>query len=287
MAGSDPDRILHLPDATGMKDEILIYEKHRFGFEVCYRTAGAKLKEWGRGEGMLAEQLAAAIDEKTTAVTYIFGPPFSCDLSLREVVTIAHEREVPVIVDAAAMLPPADNLTRYIADGADLVAFSGGKGVRGPQSTGILAGRADLVEAARLNMSPHASVGRACKVAKEEIAGLLAALDRFVSTNHEEEWATWRRWSETITAAGDGIAGVRPVIEDGDPKRQGPTAAFYFDKGWDGPSSKEIQEKLAAGNPSIHVGVGNDRGELHVSPVALEPGEAEIVAQALHAELQR
>lgn len=287
MAGSDPDRILQLPDTTGMKDEILIYEKHRFGFEVCYRTAGAKLKEWGRGEGVLAEKLAAAIDEKTTAVTYIFGPPFSCDLSLCEVVTIAHEREVPVIVDAAAMLPPADNLTRYIADGADLVAFSGGKGVRGPQSTGILAGRADLVEAARLNMSPHASVGRACKVAKEEIAGLLAALDRFVSLDHEEEWATWRRWSETITAAGDGIAGVRPVIEDGDPKRQGPTAAFYFDKGWDGPSSKEIQEKLAAGNPSIHVGVGNDRGELHVSPVALEPGEAEIVAQALHAELQR
>ncbi len=287
MAGSDPDRILQLPDTTGMKDEILIYEKHRFGFEICYRTAGAKLKEWGKGEGTLAEQLAAAIDEKTAAVTYIFGPSYSCDLSLREAVTIAHEREVPVIVDAAAMLPPADNLTRYVAEGADLVAFSGGKGVRGPQSTGILAGRADLVEAARLNMSPHASVGRACKVAKEEIAGLLAALDRFVSMDHEEEWATWRRWSETIAAAGDDIAGVRPVIEDGDSKRQGPTAAFYFDQGWDGPSSKEIQEKLAAGNPSIHVGVGNDHGELYVSPVALEPGEAETVAQALHAELQR
>ncbi|MDA1280337.1 MAG: aminotransferase class V-fold PLP-dependent enzyme [Chloroflexi bacterium] len=286
MAGSNPDRILQLPDTTGMKDEILIYEKHRFGFEICYRTAGAKLKEWGLGEGSLAEQLAGSIDENTAAVAYVFSPWMSCDLSLREVVSIAHERDVPVIVDGAAMLPPADNLKRYIADGADLVTFSGGKGVRGPQSTGILAGRKDLVEAARLNMSPHASVGRACKVAKEEIAGLLAALDRFVSLDHEEMWATWRNWSETITAAGSGITGLRPVIEDGDPNRQGPTAVFYFEPDWDGPSSKDIQEKLASGDPSIHVGVGSYGDELYVSPVALEQGEAEIVAQALRSEFR-
>ncbi len=287
MAGQDSEQILQLPDTTGMKDEILIYEKHRFGFEICYRTAGAKLKEWGKGEGTLAEQLAAAIDGKTAAVTYVFGPPYSCDLSLREVVTIARERVVPVIVDGAAMLPPADNLTAYIADGADLVTFSGGKGVRGPQSTGILCGRADLVEAARLNMSPHASVGRACKVAKEEIAGLLTALDRFVSMDHEEEWATWRSWSETIVAAGNDIAGVRTLVEDGYTNRQGPTAAFYFDEDWDGPSAVEIQEKLASGDPSIHVGAGAEVGELFVMPVALEPGEAEIIAQAVRAELQR
>ena len=281
MAGSDPDRIVQLPDTTGMKDEILIHEQHRFGFEICYRTAGARLVEWGKGEGSLADQLAASITEKTAAVTYIYGPWRSCDLPLREVVAIAHERDVPVIVDGAAMLPPADNLTRYISDGADLVTFSGGKGVRGPQSTGILAGRADLVEAARLNMSPYASVGRACKVAKEEIAGLLAALDRFVSMDHEAEWATWRRWSETIVNAAEDIDGLRPVIEDGDPNRQGPTAAFYFEPSWDGPSSAEIQQQLAAGNPSIHVGVGNYGDELYVSPVALEEGEAELVADAL------
>jgi L-seryl-tRNA(Ser) seleniumtransferase len=144
MAGQDPDRILQLPDTPGMKDEILIYEKHRFGFEICYRTAGAKIKEWGRGEGSLAEQLSGALNEDIAAVTYVCAPGFPCDLSLREVVAIAHEHEVPVVVDGAAMLPPADNLTKYIADGADLVTFSGGKGVQGPQSTGILAGRADV-----------------------------------------------------------------------------------------------------------------------------------------------
>ena len=281
MAGSDPERILQLPDTTGMKDEILIFENHRFGFEICYRTAGATLIEWGKGEGPLAEQLTAAINEKTAAIAYVFSPWMSCDLSLREVVDIAHARDVPVIVDGAAMLPPADNLTRYIADGADLVTFSGGKGLRGPQSTGILAGRADLVEASRLNMSPHASVGRGSKVAKEEIAAVLAALNRFVSMDHEAEWATWRGWSESITAVGKGIKGLRPVIEDGDPNRQGPTAVFYFEEGWDGPSSKEIQDALAAGDPSIHVGVGSYGDELYISPVALEPGEAELVAETL------
>ena len=284
MAGSDPDLILQLPDTTGMKDEILIHNKHRFGYEVCYRTAGAKLKEWGAGEEPLAEQLRSAIDDQTAAIAYVFGPWLSCDLSLQEVVAIAHESDVPVLVDGAAMLPPAENLRRYIVEGADMVTFSGGKGVRGPQSTGILAGRADLIEAARLNMSPYAGVGRASKVAKEEIAGLLAALERFVSMDHEEEWATWRQWSETIVDAGKDIIGLKSVIEDGDPNRQGPTAVFYFDENWDGPSSSVIQQRLAEGSTSIHVGTGSYADELYVSPVALEPGEAVIVAEALRAE---
>ncbi len=287
MAGSDPERILQLPDTTGMKDEILINEKHRFGFEICYRTAGAKLKEWGKGKGSLADQLATGINSKTAAVAYIYGPWMSCDLSLPEVVKIAHAQGVPVIVDGAAMIPPIGNLTRYISEGADLVTFSGGKGVRGPQSTGILAGRADLVEAARLNMSPYASVGRACKVAKEEIAGLLAALDYFVSMDHEREWAEWHEWSKTITNASRGIRGVRAVIEDKDPNRLGPTAVFYFEKGWTGPTSKEIQDRLADQDPSIQVGVGNYADELSVSPTALEPGEAEVIAAAIRKALSR
>ncbi len=284
MAGSDPDLIVQLPDTTGMKGEILIHNKHRFGYEVCYRTAGAKLKEWGAGEEPLSEQLRSAINDQTAAVAYVFGPWLSCELSLQEVVAIAHERDVPVLVDGAAMLPPAENLRRYIDEGADMVTFSGGKGVRGPQSTGILAGRADLIEAARLNMSPYAGVGRASKVAKEEIAGLLVALERFVSMDHEEEWATWRQWSEAIVEAGKDIIGLKSVIEDGDPNRQGPAAVFYFDEDWDGPTSSVIQQRLAQGPTSIHVGTGSYADELYVSPVALEPGEAVIVAEALRAE---
>ena len=170
MAGSDPERILQLPDTTGMKGEILIYEGHRHGFDICYRVAGAELKEWGAGEGTLAEQLEAAVDENTTAVACIISPWIFCDLLLPEVVEIPHAKDVPVIMDGAAMVPPIENLTLYIEQGAD------------------------LVEAARLNMSPYASVGRASKVAKEEIVGLIVALELLVSLDHEEQWATWRSW---------------------------------------------------------------------------------------------
>jgi hypothetical protein len=104
--------------------------------------------------------------------------------------------------------------------------------------------------------------------------------------DHEAEWATWRRWSETIAAAGKGVKGVRTVIEDGDPNRLGPTAAFYFEKSWTGPTGQQIQEQLAAQNPSIQVGVGPVFGEVHVSPVALEQGEAELVAKAIRAALK-
>ena len=110
MAGSDPDLIVQLPDTTGMKNEILIHDKPRFGYEICYRTSGAKLKQWGTGEEPLSEQLRSSIDEQTAAVAYVFGPWLSCELSLEEVVAIARERDVPVLVDGAAMLPPAENL---------------------------------------------------------------------------------------------------------------------------------------------------------------------------------
>ena len=292
IAGSDPDRILQLPDTTGMKNEILIYPNHITGYAICYKGAGAKLKEWGTDEGKLSDQLDASINDNTAAVAYVFGPTLHCDLPLPEVVNIAHSKNVPVIVDAAAMLPPVSNLTKYIDEGADMVTFSGGKGVRGPQSTGILAGRTDLVEAARLNMSPHASVGRAAKVAKEEIAGLLAALQRFVSIDHEEEWSTWRKWSEIIINAVDGFEGIQAVIEDGNPNRQGPTAVLYFKETWNGPQPVDIQSRLTEGSPSIHVGIGhpnrpNMGQEISITPVALEEGEAQIIADALKKELKQ
>ena len=124
-------------------------------------------------------------------------------------------------------------------------------------------------------------------IKKEEIAGLLAALDQFISMDHEAEWATWRGWAETIAEAGSGIPGVRTEIQDGDPNRQGPTPVFYFEDGWDGPTSTEIHESLLAGDPSIQVAAGQHGEDLYVSPVALEPGEADIVAEALRSELQK
>ena len=168
-----------------------------------------------------------------------------------------------------------------------MVTFSGGKGLRGPQSTGILCGRADLIEAARLNMSPYAGIGRPAKVCKEEIAGLIAALQVFVEADHELEWATWKHASEQIIDSLRGIPGLDPRLEDSDPNRQGPIAVVYFKPGWNGPDSQTVLERLALRSPSIRIGRGNYADELFVSPVTMKPGEEMEVARALHEELTR
>ena len=285
IAGDDPVLIDQLPDSTGLRNEVLLYEKHRTNYDRCYRAAGAKLVIWGGDDRPAEEQLTEAMSQNTAAMAYVFHPWNSCPISLEKAVSMAHDRDIPVIVDAAVTLPPATNLTAYIDQGADMVTYSGGKGLRGPQSTGILCGRADLIEAARLNNSPFKGVGRSAKVCKEEIAGLLAALDLFVRTDHEAVWAEWRNRSSVITSAVEDIVGLEVRIEDGDLNRQGPQAVVYFRDGWSGPDSDTIVARLAAREPSIRIGNGGYEDELFINPGTLEEGEEEIVARALREEL--
>ena len=285
IAGDDPVLIDQLPDSTGLRNEVLLYERHRTNYDRCYRAAGAKLVIWGGDDRPAEDQLVEAIGENTAALAYVFHPWNSCPISLEKAVSLAHDRDIPVIVDAAVTLPPATNLTAYIDQGADMVTYSGGKGLRGPQSTGILCGRADLIEAARLNNSPFKGVGRSAKVCKEEIAGLLAALDLFVRTDHEAVWAEWRNRSSVIASAVEDITGLEVRIEDGDLNRQGPQAVVYFRDGWSGPDSDTIVARLAAREPSIRIGNGGYEDELFINPGTLEEGEEEIVARALREEL--
>ena len=285
IAGDDPVLIDQLPDSTGLRNEVLLYEKHRTNYDRCYRAAGAKLVIWGGDDRPAEEQLTEAMGKNTAALAYVFHPWNSCPISLEKAVSMAHDRDIPVIVDAAVTLPPATNLTAYIDQGADMVTYSGGKGLRGPQSTGILCGSADLIEAARLNNSPFKGVGRSAKVCKEEIAGLLAALDLFVRTDHEAVWAEWRNRSSVITSAVEDIVGLEVRIEDGDLNRQGPQAVVYFRDGWSGPDSDTIVARLAAREPSIRIGNGGYEDELFINPGTLEEGEEEIVARALREEL--
>ena len=285
IAGDDPELIDQLPDSTGLRNEVLLYEKHRTNYDRCYRAAGAKLVIWGGDDRPAEEQLTEAMGQNTAALAYVFHPWNSCPISLEKAVSMAHDRDIPVIVDAAVTLPPATNLTAFVDQGADMVTYSGGKGLRGPQSTGILCGRADLIEAARLNNSPFKGVGRSAKVCKEEIAGILAALDLFVRTDHEAVWAEWRNRSSVITSAVEDIVGLEVRIEDGDLNRQGPQAVVYFRDGWSGPDSDTIVARLAAREPSIRIGNGGYEDELFINPGTLVDGEEEIVARALREEL--
>ena len=287
MAGNDPAKIWQLPDTSNMKNEIILHRAHRVNYDHSFRAAGAMLVEIGNASTTQEWELENAINENTAAVAYIFGPRRGGAIPLRRTVEIAHQQDIPVIVDAAAMLPPLENLSRFIEEGADLVSFSGGKGVMGPQSTGILAGRADLIEAAYANGAPNSvSVGRAAKVCKEEIAGLITALEIFVDTDFEAVNANWRAKCVHVVDELKEIPGLRVELEEARPDHlEGGSnfakAVIHFDQDWNGPNIEDINQMLFDGDPGVRVGLSDIGDALAVYPVALQPGEEEILAARL------
>lgn len=288
MTGKDLGRISRLPDTAGMKNEIIMLKGHRVGFDRAFTLVGARIVDVGTARSSPIWTIEAAINERTVAVAYVVGWGISQYPSLEEVIEIVHKHGLPVIVDAAAMLPPEDNLTKFIAMGADLVCFSGGKGLRGPQSTGILCGWRELMEAAVLNASPNMSIGRPMKVCKEEIIGLITALELFVQRDHQVEWEEWRSRSQAIVEALQGIPGVNVTMEKGNREgnfnREGPQAVITFDASWKGLSIREIKESLLRGDPPIYMGhglLGYADKEINIAPQTLKDGEEEVIAERL------
>ena len=293
IAGDDPARITRLPDTRGMPNEIVIQRAHRFAYDQAYRVAGGVLVEIGLARRTQPYELEDAITERTAAVAYLISPFTSPPgiLSLAQTIEIAHRRGVPVIVDAASMLPPRENLTKFLRLGADLVSFSGGKGIRGPQSTGILAGRRDLVRAVTLNASPNQALARAAKTSKEEIAGLVVALELFMAEDEAAEMKRYRDVCITVVEKLADIPGLRVVLEQDPVNRVLPHAVVYFTEEWNGPSGQAVQVALAKGEPHIYVQQGAHQGgyfdEIAVDPINLQPGDELVVAKRLREELTR
>jgi D-glucosaminate-6-phosphate ammonia-lyase len=293
IAGDDPAKITRLPDTRGMQNEIVIQRAHRFAYDQAYRVAGGVLVEIGLARRTQPYELEDAITERTAAVAYLISPFTSPPgiLSLAQTIEIAHRRGVPVIVDAASMLPPRENLTKFLRLGADLVSFSGGKGIRGPQSTGILAGRRDLVRAVTLNASPNQALARAAKTSKEEIAGLVVALELFMAEDEAAEMKRYRDVCTTVVEKLADIPGLRVVLEQDPVNRVLPHAVVYFTEEWNGPSGQAVQVALAKGEPHIYVQQGAHQGgyfdEIAVDPINLQPGDELVVAKRLREELTR
>ncbi|MGI9252146.1 MAG: aminotransferase class V-fold PLP-dependent enzyme, partial [Thermomicrobiales bacterium] len=218
VAGMDIGKMDRLPDTTGMKNEVVVQRGHRNSYDHAIRAAGIRFVEVGYlgypgAGGTMPWQIDEAITERTAAVACpILDTPGTVPLAV--VCEIAHAKGVPVIVDAAAELPPRINLRRFIAEGADLVVFSGGKAIGGPQASGILAGRKDLIASVSLQHQdmdnrpetwsrrswiaegrvagvPHQGFGRSMKVGREEIAGLITALRRFAAGSDETDFQRW------------------------------------------------------------------------------------------------
>ena len=293
ITGDDPALIARLPDVSGLRHEFVIQRAHRFSYDQCYRVPGGVLVEIGLARRTLPYELEHAIGPRTAGVVYLVSPFTSPPgiLPFEDVCRIAHARGVPVLVDAASMVPPRDNLFRYLRGGADLVIYSGGKGIRGPQSTGILAGRRDLIRAATLNASPNQAIGRAAKTSKEEIVGLVTALDLFLAEDEEAKMDGYRKVCARIVDALGDVPGLRAVVEHDAVNRVLPHAVIYFEPSWTGPSGRAVQLALAAGDPHIYVQQGPHQGgyfdEIAIDPINLQPGDEEIVASRLREELTR
>ena len=286
IAGNDPVKMRQLPNTDGLKNEIVIHTMHRFPYDQAYRAAGAKMVEFGDYLFAHPWQLEGAINENTAAVAYL-ASPFSSNkvMPLEQVCEIAHSHDVPVIVDAASMLPPRANLYRYLKDGADMVVYSGGKGVRGPQGSGILVGRADLIEAAATQASPAQFLGRGMKVAKEEVIGLVASLAAFVEEDEEAETAAYRSMMQQVVDALVEIPGLSITLEHDRYNYLIPCAVIRFTDDWRGPSRNAIAAAMEQGQPGVYLHQLGGPNELAVDPLNLTEEETEIVIRRLREEL--
>lgn len=286
IAGSDPIKMDQLPNTIGLKSEIIIHRSHRFAYDQCYRSVGATLVEIGDGRRCQPWQLEAAFTDQTAAVAYLFSPFVSRRaLPFEQVVEMAHARGVPVIVDAASFLPPRTNLRRFIAEGADMVIYSGGKGVRGPQGTGILCGRADLIEAAAANASPHQFIGRGMKVAKEEIVGLTTALKLFVDEDEDAENRRFDQMCRQVVDALIEVPGLKVSVEHDEWNYLLPHAEITFTRDWMGPSRDDVLANMAKGDPPVFLHSLGNPDELAVDPFNLDDRELDTAIRRLREEL--
>ena len=285
MTGTDPEKIAQLPNSTGMKNEILMQRNNSSGYTKCHEYAGATLTYAGNESGATQDQLADAITDDTAAIlhTFAYGPPRP-GLTLPETVEVARNvrNPLPVIVDGAAMLPPKENLTKYISEGADLVTFSGGKYIGGPQSAGLLAGCTELVEAALLNSGPGMAVGRPQKVGREELVGMATALQLFVESDDEARTDAMQRRAQHISDRLQGIPGITASVELDYLQFHVPNCVIRFDSA---DEADRVWEGMHEGNPRVYI--ARISGGLTANTVNILDGQEETVAQRLVEELTK
>ena len=271
IAGTDEDKMRRLPDSTGMKNEIVIQKCQRFSYIQSYRVGGGLLIDAGDEDSCDRERLEAAFSENTAAAAYLFAGHSSKNVvPFDEYREVAHSMGVPLIVDAANYLPPRANMRRFMDEGADMVVFSGGKAVRGPQGAGILLGRADLIEAARANASPNTFVARSMKVSKEEIMGLITAIQVFLSEDEEAETARYTEMCNRVVDALVEVPGVEVTVEHDRIDYLIPTAMIWFQEDWRGPSESEILSALSRGDPPVFVRTLGGPGFMGIDPMNLD-----------------
>jgi L-seryl-tRNA(Ser) seleniumtransferase len=284
IAGKDRQKISRLPDTEGIKNEVILQKAHRVAYEHAIRAAGGRLIEVET-----RDQLVNAIGEKTAMLFFLnFADPKG-QVKRQEFVEIARKANVPTLIDAAADVPPPGRLSEYVKMGFDLVAFSGGKGLRGPQCSGLLLGRKELIEAAYLNGSPHAdSVGRGAKVGKEEIVGLWTAVEVYMKKDHKAEWNEWESRVRVMRKAVEGLRGVTSEVYVPEIANESPHVRISWDPKVLPMKNDEARKLLRDGDPRIEITPSDGtQPNLVVSVWMLQPGQDRIVARRVREVLSK
>jgi uncharacterized pyridoxal phosphate-dependent enzyme len=280
LTGTDPRKVVDLPNLAGMKSDVIVQKAHRFGYEHAVRNCGVRLVEVET-----RDEMERAIGPQTAMMLFYNNNNGEGRIRDEEFVEIGRKHGVPTLNDAAADVPPVENLWKYTKMGFDLVAFSGGKGLRGPQSAGLLLGRKDLIAGARLNAPPNGNtVGRGMKVNKEEMVGMLAALELYLATDHAAELRDFEARAEAIRAAAAGVAGVKADVFVPDVANHVPHVRISWDAAATRVTAADAVAKLRAGEPSI--GTRSEGDALVVGVWMMRPGEDKVVARRVREVLQ-
>lgn len=290
--------ILRLPAHTeGLRTEFVVQKNDRNIYDHAVECAGGRLAEAGTEEGTTEEELDEAFDPERTAAYYYTVRSAGDSLPLETVVRVAHGHGVPVIVDAAAELPPRKKLTQYIDEGADLVVFSGGKFISAPNNSGILAGRKDLVKLAHLQAYPFHGVGRASKMCRETIVGFVKALELYLEKDEEGLFSKWEEDAERMAERLRDIPGVKTgvtyqrTVEEGEP--MAPLCYLELDEEAVGMSGRELVKALRDGDPSIETLYEPNfllekyEGKMTINPQYMLEGDVDIVVSRIREILMK
>jgi L-seryl-tRNA(Ser) seleniumtransferase len=285
MTGKNQELIKRIPDLTGLtevKNEVIIQKSHRYGYDHAVRNCGIKMIEVET-----TEEFEKAVNERTVMMLFFNDADPRGKIKIDEFVALGKKHKIPTFNDAAADVPPTENLSKYTKMGFDLVTFSGGKGLRGPQSAGLLLGRRDLIEAARMNCSPNSdSIGRGMKVNKEELLGMMVAVEMYLKRDAAAEWKEWERRAKVITDSVAKVKAITPEVYIPQIANHAPHVKLKWDKATLKLTADEVRKRLREGKPSIEIVPASSPATAETQEISLgvwqmQPGEVEVVGKRL------
>jgi L-seryl-tRNA(Ser) seleniumtransferase len=291
IAGDDPDKAKRLPFTDGMKNEVVMQKLHHTGWVRQIEAAGGRPVDVE-----YLDEMERAITGKTAMLYHLIAEKHfgqhrdkldapGGNVSLEQAIALAKKTRIPLMIDAAAELPPTGAMKMYTQMGADLVAFSGGKGLRGPQNAGLLLGRKDLIDLAATFQSPYSGIGRDLKVSKETMIGMVAAVERYVNNDHDADWKLWTSQIEHVKSVVNKISGVESGEVPGWVTNHVPRLWVRWDEKAFNFSREECFEALQKDDPPV-VALRTPMG-ITIVPWMMVPGEERVVAQRLKDVLEK